>query len=173
MYEYVDQKQKKVAIDLLVSTLPDDSYNVRYNEAGTEILLYTKLQSFFTSTDRVRMVDNRLTENTSKIVALDALLSKLNVDTDHEKELYGPPQRIKLPFKCDTKIPIEADPAYFESWELEDENGEMDKQFSMVLNVECESVEKPRRVVAKKAPRVFKSPKAAKRDAHAMSEDYY
>ena len=57
------------------------------------------------------MVDNRLTENTSKIVALDELLSKLNVDTDHETEVHGPPQRIKLPFKCDTKIPIDADPA--------------------------------------------------------------
>ena len=159
MYEYVDKKQKKVAIDLLVSTLPADSYNVRYNEAGTEILLYTKLPDFFTSTARVKMVDNKLTENTSKIVALDELLSKLNVDTDHETEVHGPPQRIKLPFKCDTKIPIEADPAYFESWELSDEKGETDQQFSMVLNIECESVEKPRRVVAKKAVKVFKTPK--------------
>ena len=166
MYQYADQKQKKVAIDLLVSTLPADSYNVRYNEAGTEILLYTKLPDFFTSTDRVNMVDNRLTENTSKIVALDELLSKLNVDTDHEKEVHGPPQRIKLPFKCDTKIPIEADPAYFESWELSDDKGETDQQFSMVLNIECESVEKPRRVVAKKAVKVFKTPRAPKSDAN-------
>ena len=171
MYEYVDRKQKKVAIDLLVSTLPADTYNVRYNEAGTEILVFTKLQSFFTQTDRVKMVDKSLNENTSKIVALDELLSKLRVEADHEQDVYGPPQRIKLPYKCDTKIPIEADPAYFESWQIEDDEGATDQQFSMVLNVECESVEKPRRVVAKKKGKVFKSPKP-KRNINEMNEMY-
>ena len=114
------------------------------------------------------MADNRLTKNTSKIVALDELLSNLNVHTDNEKELYVSPQRIKIPFKCDMKIPIEADPQYFENWKVEDENGEMYQQFSMVPNVHCESVEKLRRVVAIEAVEVFKLPKVAKRDTNAM-----
>ena len=167
MYEYVDHKQKKVAIDLLVATLPQDSYKVDFNEAGTEILVYTTMPEFFTSTDRVKLVDDQLTANTSKIVALDALLAKLNVDTNHEKDVYGPPQRIKLPFKCDTKIPMEADPGYFDSWEIEDEHGAKDQQYHMVISVECESVVKPRRVTDRKMGRVFKSKTPTK-----MTEDY-
>ena len=155
----MDDKQKKVAIDLLVSCLPTDSYKICFNESGTEILVFTTLPEMFLSTRRSKLINPNLTANTSKMVALDALLAKMHVDNDHENSFRGPPQRIKLPFKCDTKIPIEADPGYFESWEIEDDEGNSDLQYSMVLGVECESVEKPRRVIAKKGAKVFRTPK--------------
>ena len=116
------------------------------------------------------MIDSRLTPNTSKIVGLDALLAKMNVDNNQEDDFRGPPQRIKLPFKCDTKIPVEAEPGYFESWEIEDDQGNMDLQYSMVLAVQCESMEKPRRVIAKKGPKVFRTPKKTRQYADMMGE---
>ena len=44
MYQYTDRKQKKFTIDLLVSTLEDDNYEVRFNEDGTEILVFMTMQ---------------------------------------------------------------------------------------------------------------------------------
>lgn len=170
MYEYVDDKQKKVAIDLLVTCLPTESYKICFNESGTEILVYTTLPEVFFKTDRSNLMNPNLTSNTSKIVALDALLAKLNVDNNHEDDFRGPPQHIKLPFKCDTKIPIEADPGYFQNWEIEDGDGGSDLQYSMVLGVECESVEKPRREVAKKMHKVFRTPKKTRNYADMNNE---
>ena len=90
-------------------------------------------------------------------------MTKLGVDTDHEEDLFGPPQRIKIPFKCDTKVPIEAEPQYFEAWGIEEEDQESgmlstEQQYYMVLSVEVESIVKPRRVNTFKKMKVFKTP---------------
>ena len=160
IYDYMDARQKKVTIDLLVQSLLPDQFSVKFNDAGTEILVSTRLPDFFAMPDRLTMNDNSLTENSSKVVAFEKCVTKLGVDTDHETDLYGPPQRIKLPFKCDVKIPIEPEPQYFESWGLD--TGVLgegpDQQYYMVLSIELEAFEKPRKVVTQKRMRIFKTP---------------
>ena len=107
MYNYMDRRQKKITIDLCVPSLPSENFNVKFNEYGAEILVYTKLPDFFTMTSRITMNNDKLNDNSSKVVAFEECVTRLGVETDHEVNLYGPPQRIKLPFKCDVKIPIE------------------------------------------------------------------
>ena len=46
-------------------------------------------------------------------------MTKLGVNTDHEEKKIGPPNRIKIPIKCDTKVPLEAEPQYFEAWGID------------------------------------------------------
>ena len=69
IYDYVDNRQKKLSIDIHVMCLDDKDFQVKMNSSGTEILLSTKMPIFFTSKDRVSMVDSSLTTNTSKVVA--------------------------------------------------------------------------------------------------------
>ena len=65
MYNYVDNRQKKLSIDILVMCLEDKDFHVKMNSSGTEILLSTKMPSFFTSKDSISMADSSLTTNTS------------------------------------------------------------------------------------------------------------
>ena len=105
------------------------------------------------------MAENSLSYNTSKILTFEVLVTKLSIDTYHEKEMVDPPQQIKPSYKCDTKIPIESSPEYHTSWEICTYEGGTDQQYYMILSIECESVEKPRRNVAKKGARVFSTPR--------------
>ena len=124
LYNYMDNKQLKCTVDLLVHTFPGENFNVKFNSDGSEILVYTKLPQFFTDVNRLKINNVKLTGNSSKVVAFEECVTKLGVDTDHEENLFGPPQRIKMPFKCDTKVPIEAEPQYFEAWGIDEEGQE-------------------------------------------------
>lgn len=157
IYDYMDTRQKKVTVDLLVQSLEPDQFSVKFNDAGTEILVSTRLPDFFANTNRLAMIDNKLNANSSKVVAFEKCVTKLGVDTDHAEDIFGPPQRIKLPFKCDTKIPIEPEPQFFESWGLDTGIADV-QQYYMVLMVELEAAEKPRRIVQQKQMKVFGTP---------------
>lgn len=161
IYDYMDDRQKMITIDILVQTLEPDHFSVKFNEAGTEIHVSTRLPDFFACANRLTMIDTKLTSNSSKVVAFEKCITKLGVDTDHEEDIFGPPQKIKLPFKCDTKIPIEPEPQFFESWGINTGNpGDVTaQQYYMVLMIELEAAEKPRRVVRQKQMKVFGTPK--------------
>ena len=160
IYDYMDDRQKMITIDILVQTLEPDHFSVKFNEAGTEIHVSTRLPDFFACANRLTMIDTKLTSNSSKVVAFEKCVTKLGLDTGYVDDLYGPPQRIKLPFKCDVKIPIQPEPQYFESWGLD--TGVLgegpDQQYYMVLSMKLEAFEKPRRVVTQKRMRIFKTP---------------
>ena len=87
---------------------------------GSKVLVYTRLPGFFTYVYRLKMNNIALNGNSSKVVAFEEYVTKLGVDTDHEEDLFGPPQRIKITFKCGTKVPIEAEPQYFEDWVIDE-----------------------------------------------------
>lgn len=155
LYNYVDNRQKKLSIDVLVMCLEETDFNAKMNSSGTEILLSTKMPSFFTSKNCIRMADGSLTANMSKVVASQDAADKFAKDNNHETDIWGPPQRIKLPFKCDTIIPVEHKTDGFESWtiqEMTDESmGERyRKQCHMVLSVGLEGIDKPRKVSSAK-----------------------
>ena len=163
LYNYMDNKQLKCTVDLLVHTFPGENFNVKFNSDGSEILVYTKLTRFFTDVNRLKMNNDKLNGNSSRVVAFEECVTKLGVDTDHEENIFGPPQRINMPFKCDTKVPIKAEPQYFEAWGIEKEDQESgmlstEQQYYMVLSVEVESIVKPRRVATVKKMKVFKTP---------------
>ena len=83
----------------------------------------------------------------------------MNEDHGYERDAFGPPQRVKLPFRCDVKILIEHEVQAFPSWKMPQEGMGVDhQQYYMVLTMELESVEKPRQVTQRKAMRIFKSP---------------
>ena len=46
IYDYMDARQKKMTIDLLVQSLLPDQFSVKFNDAGTEILVSTRLPDF-------------------------------------------------------------------------------------------------------------------------------
>ena len=56
------------------------------------------------------MNDYQLNNNSTKVVAFEEVVTKVVNKNGYESNLYGTPQRIKLPFKCDTKINIEPEP---------------------------------------------------------------
>ena len=108
------------------------------------------------------MVDSLLTTNTSKVVAFQDAVEKVNRESNHIMDIWGPPQRIILQFKCGTNIPVEYLTNRFESWtvhqaahsSMDDESSH--KQFHMVLSIELESVDKPHKASSiKKGMRLF------------------
>ncbi len=111
------------------------------------------------------MTDRSLTMNTSKVVAFQDAVEKVNRENYHKMDIWGPPQCIKLSFKCDTNIPVEYLNDGFESWKIhqavhssiEDESSHT--QFHIVLSIELESVDKPRKTSSmKKGMRLFSCP---------------
>jgi len=101
----MDERQKKVKVDLLVQLLEPDQFSIKFNDTGAENLVSTRLLDFFTNTNRLAIIDTKLNANPSKVVTFEKCVTKLGVDTDHAEDIFCPlpPQRIKLPFKCDTK----------------------------------------------------------------------
>jgi len=101
----MDERQKKVKVDLLVQLLEPDQFSIKFNDTGAKNLVSTRLLDFFTNTNRLAIIDTKLNANPSKVVTFEKCVTKLGVDTDHAEDIFcpPPPQRIKLPFKCDTK----------------------------------------------------------------------
>ena len=165
MYNYVNNRQKKQSIDILVMCLDEIDFHVMMNSSGPKILLLIKMPSFFRSKNCISMADSSLNTNTSKVVAFQDAVEKVNRENYHEMDIWGPPQCIKFSFKCNTNIPAEYLNDGFESWKIhqaahssiEDESSHT--QFHIVLSIKLESVDKPCKVSSvKKGMRLFSCP---------------
>ena len=105
--------------------------------------------------------DSQLHVNTSKVVAFDALDIKVDSNLEageEEYESFKPPQVVKLPFICDTKIPIDHKMQAFESDWIITDGDDSDLQLTIILSIELESIDKPILAKERKAMKVFKSP---------------
>ena len=97
------------------------------------------------------MADSSLAMNTSKVITFQDAVEKVNRENDREIDIRVPPQCIKLPFKRNTNIYVENLNDEFDSWtihqaahsSIDDERSH--KQFHIVLSIELESVDKPRK----------------------------
>ena len=107
MYNYVVNRLKKQSIDILVMCLEGKYFHVMMNSSGTKILLLIKMPRFFRSKNCIIMADSSLNANTSKVVAFQDAVEKVNWENDHKMDIWGPPKHIKLPFKRNTNIPVE------------------------------------------------------------------
>ena len=96
MYNYADNRQKKQSIDILVMCLKKKYFHVMMNSSGTKMLLLIKMPSLLTSKNCISMADSSLTMNTSKVVAFHDAVEKVSRENNHEMDIWGPPQRIKL-----------------------------------------------------------------------------
>ena len=165
VYDYIDTRQKKVCLDFLVYSMDREKFLCKFNKSGSQVLIYTRIPNIFTARSRIMDADSKLQVNTSKVVAFDALDAKVEATLEADEEEYesfGPPQVVKLPFICDTKIPIDHEMQAFESdWTITDED-DGDMQFTMILSIELESIEKPTRAKERKMMKVFKSPRPRK-----------
>ena len=111
------------------------------------------------------MVDSSLTTNTSKVVAFQDAVEKMNRESNHIMDIWGPLQRIILQFKYGKNISVEHLTNRFESWtvhqaahsSMDDESSH--EQFQLVLSIELKSVDKSQKASStKKGTRVFSSP---------------
>ena len=124
MYNYVVNRLKKQSIDILVMCLAGKYFHVMMNSSGTKILLLIKMPSFLTSKNGISMTDSSLIMNTSKVVAFQDAVEKVNRKNYHKMDIWDPPQCIKLPFKCNTNIPVEYETGGFESWTIQEATDE-------------------------------------------------
>ena len=162
IYPYTQNRQIQVCVDFLVLSMPRENFKCRFNSNGTEVLLYTKIPGMFTAKERVLHADDKLGENTSKAVAFEEVIGEYAKNRPDEGDgIYGPPQVIRLPFPCDTTIPIEHEMQAFEGWIVPDANNPLepgDSQYYMILSIDIESKKKAIRRVIKGGMQVFKSP---------------
>ena len=162
IYNYMDERQKKVKVDLLVQLLEPDQFSIKFNDTGAENLVSTRLLDFFTNTNRLAIIDTKLNANPSKVVTFEKCVTKLGVDTDHAEDIFCPPPLSVSSCHSSViqKIPIEPEAQFFESWRLD--TGKADHrnahQYYIVLMVELEAAEKPRIIVTQKRMKVFEKP---------------
>jgi hypothetical protein len=127
IYPYKEDKQKKVCIDFIVLPLPRESYRLSFNVTGTQVFLYTQVPKILIDKRRLMTANTSLTEDTSKAVAFEEVADPLTEGNEDSDPIWGPPQVVKLPFPCDTAIPIEHEMQAFESWSIPTKNqGEND-----------------------------------------------
>ena len=91
MYNYVNNRQKKQSIDILVMCLEEIDFHVMMNSSGTNILSLIKMPRFLTSKNRINMANSSLIMNTSKVVAFQDAVEKVNRENNHKMDIWGLP----------------------------------------------------------------------------------
>ena len=135
----------------------------KINKSVSQVLIYKRIPKVFTIRSQVTEADSQLHGNTSKVVAFDALDIKVDSNLEageEEYESFKPPQVVKLPFICDTKIPIDYKMQAFESDWIITDGDDSDLQLTIILSIELESIDKPILAKERKAMKVFKSPRS-------------
>ena len=163
VYPYKESRQKKVCIDMIVLSLASEDFRCAFNANGSEMLIYTRVPDIFTCKKRVMDANHGIQADNSKAVAFEEVSEPVRSDIVIDEGLWGQPQIIKLPYQCDTTIPIDHEMQAFPSWVLKsygENESEIsaDQQYHMILSVDIESKEKAVRRIKKKKMKVFKSP---------------
>ena len=166
-YDYIEDDQQKVAIDFLVPTVAKENFVLKMSPNGMELLMSIKMPLFFVDQTRLltaHQSNRKFSKNSGKAIAFAECMKKIHAvyggeDGGSPSEIVGPPQKIKLPFKCDADVTVDKETLNFDmdDEELKDDL-EGNEQFFQVLAVELESVVKPRKVKSKKARRIIRSP---------------
>lgn len=146
IYNYSTSRQEKVTIDVSVPAMNEEDFKVDMSVDGKEILLSSKVPNFFLDVVRVKMTNGNYNRDASKTVAFENLVDKVDQATGFVDEHFGPPQRIVLPFKCDTNISVQHDLFTFPSCTMPRDDGKQgDVPHEMYPSIEVESILKPRK----------------------------
>ena len=94
------------------------------------------------------ILDNKLTNNTSKLIAFQNLGEEMNKTLDKDAKVngcFGPSQIVNLRYTWETNILIEHELQSFEGKRViyDSNNAVGDMQYTMVMSIELESKEKP------------------------------
>ena len=160
IYDYIEEKRRRVTADFLVLTLDREKFSPRVTSDGMELQVGTAVPNFFQSSARVMLAnknkDRTFTKNTHKATAFEEVIRRMNNELDWPDTLNGSVQRTKLPFRCEEEIL---------SWEVQAfENEDSDlteslgQQYFFVLSVELMSAEKVKSTGTAGGFVVFKSP---------------
>ena len=160
LYDFVNEGQKMIAIELLVKSTRKSDFRVRVSRCGNKLYIQTAIPSFFAQYHRLAKVnadDGDFTRNTSRAIAFQELADEIEEEetTTDGNVMFGSPQVIHLTSTCDPNVEANWSIQYFKmkpKFKLSD-----NFQYDAVLNVEVESIVKPKKRVVKKDDMIYDS----------------
>ena len=71
IYKYMEDRQQKVCIDMMVMTMDMNFFEAKFNKQGTELLLHTKVPAILFKKERLMMANTELKQNNTKVVEFE------------------------------------------------------------------------------------------------------
>ena len=81
IYKYVEDRQQKVCIDMMVMTMDMNFFEAKFNKQGTELLLYTKVPAILFKKERLMMANTELKQNNTNVVEFEKCVETVTKTT--------------------------------------------------------------------------------------------
>ena len=115
-YAYTEDRQKMVAVDLLVRAVDRDKFQVKMTQCGRYLHIRSAIPEIFldlTHQSKAEKNNTSYHENSSKAVAFNALVETIETKVDLNQDNFGPAQIIKLIEPCDPNVAIDIKTIYW------------------------------------------------------------
>ena len=160
LYDFVNDGQKMVAIKVLVKSTHKSVFCVQVSRCRNKLYIQAAILSFFAQYNRLAKVnvdDGDFTRNTSRAIAFQELVDEVEEEetTTDGNVMFGSPQVIHLTSTCDPNVEANWSIQYFKmkpKFKLSD-----NFQYDAVLNVEVESIIKPKKKLVTKDDMIYDS----------------
>ena len=115
-YASTEDRQKMVAVDLLVQAADKDKFHVKMTKCGRYLHVRSAVPDIFLDLTYQRRAEQNNTiyhENSSKAVVFDTLVEKIETKVNLNKDRFGPHQIIKMIKPCDPNVDIDYKTIYW------------------------------------------------------------
>ena len=108
-YQYTEGNQRMLAVDFLIKAAPKKCFKLKLSNCGRFLHLRKRVPVVFFDRASISLSEegnNKFNQDSSKAIAFDTLMDRIEKQIDINEEVFGPAQTIRLLETCDINVEI-------------------------------------------------------------------